>query len=377
MRSNFFHILAYCLLITSCSVSKHLQKTENAALIRGKTGIGENYISYLFNNNKKIIFTDSKDIYPFQGGYTVSTDGYNTTAIDITGKRLFDYKIPGVYVWFYSEGYFTRFDEKKDGGSYYVDFKNKRINLQAARPVKNGYCAQYNLENKKMYYQSPNGKCLKTKNGDIYYSEYCGDFSNGYAVVGENDLYGIINISAEEIVNKNFSFIGNLKYEYATASIKGTEEKYKYKINPEYGLIDMRGNWIVEPNYYQIMAISSENAVIKTTPNNNKENCGWGVINSESKTIMYYEKIIDLQSDFESGEIFFNNTAIFSYPKYSNTYGLINAQGNIVLENICEKIEPFPDNGYWQVLINDKWMLFKEDEGILDPEKYLDFKSVK
>ena len=377
MRSNFFHILAYCLLITSCSVSKHLQKTENAALIRGKTGIGENYISYLFNNNKKIIFTDSKDIYPFQGGYTVSTDGYNTTAIDITGKRLFDYKIPGVYVWFYSEGYFTRFDEKKDGGSYYVNFKNKRINLQAARPVKNGYCAQYNLENKKMYYQSPNGKCLKTKNGDIYYSEYCGDFSAGYAVIGENDIYGIIDISAEEIVNKNFSFIGNLKYEYATASIKGTEEKYKYKINPEYGLIDMRGNWIVEPNYYQIMAISSENAVIKTTPNNNKENCGWAVINLESKTIMYYEKIIDLQSDFESGEIFFDKSAIFCYSNNFDKFGIINDEGKIILNAICEKIEPFPDNGYWQVLINDEWMLFKEDEGILDPEKYLDFGRVK
>ena len=364
-------------MITSCSVSKHLQKTENAALIRGKTGIGENYISYLFNNNKKIIFTDSKDIYPFQGGYTVSTDGYNTTAIDITGKRLFDYKILGVYVWFYSEGYFTRFDEKKDGGSYYVDFKNKRINLQAARPVKNGYCAQYNLENKKMYYQSPNGKCLKTKNGDIYYSEYCGDFSAGYAVIGENDIYGIIDISAEEIVNKNFSFIGNLKYEYATASIKGTEEKYKYKINPEYGLIDMRGNWIVEPNYYQIMAISSENAVIKTTPNNNKENCGWAVINLESKTIMYYEKIIDLQSDFESGEIFFDKSAIFCYSNNFGKFGIINDEGKIILNAICEKIEPFPDNGYWQVLINDKWMLFKEDEGILDPEKYLDFGRVK
>ncbi len=377
MKSNFFHILTYCLLITSCSVSKHPQKTENAALIRGKTGSGENYISYLFNNNKKIIFTDSKDIYPFQGGYTVSTDGYNTTAIDITGKRLFDYKILGVYIWFYSEGYFTRFDEKKDGGSYYVNFKNKRINLQTARPVKNGYCAQYNLENKKMYYQSPNGKCLKTKNGDIYYSKYCGDFSDRYAVVGENDLYGIINVSAEEIVNKNFSFIGNLKYECATASIKGTEEKYKYKTNPEYGLIDMHGNWIVEPNYYQIMAISSENAVIKTTSNNNKENYGWGIINLKSKIIMYYEKSIDLQRDFESGEIFFNDTAIFSYQKYSSTYGLIDTRGNIVLENICEKIEPFPDNGYWQVLINDKWMLFKEGEGVLDPEEYLDFRSIK
>ena len=226
-----------------------------------------------------------------------------------------------------------------------------------------------------MYYTSPKGKYLKTKNGDVYYSQYCGDFSDGYAVVGENDLYGIINVSAEEIVNKNFSFIGNLKYEYATASIKGT--KKKYRTAPEYGLIDMHGNWIVEPNYYQIMAISSENAVIKTTANNNKENYGWGMINLKSKIIMYYEKSIDLQRDFESGEIFFNDTAIFSYQKYSSTYGLIDTRGNIVLENICEKIEPFPDNGYWQVLINDKWMLFKEGEGVLDPEEYLDFRSIK
>ena len=364
------------MFITSCFVFKHSQKNENDALIRGKTGSGEDYVSYLFDSDKKIIFTASKDIYPFQGGYTVASDGYNTIALDNHGNELFRYKIFPVYVWFYSEGYFTRFDEKKDGGSYYVNFKNKRINLQAAHPVKNGYCAQYNLKNKKMYYQSPKGKCLKTKNGDIYYSEYCGDFSNGYAVVGENDLYGIINISAEEIVNKNFSFIGNLKYEYATASIKGTEEKYKYRTDPKYGLIDMHGNWIIEPDYYQVTAVSSESAVIKTT-SNNKENCGWAVIHLKDKTVTYYEKTIDLQSDFESGEIFFDKSAIFCYSNNFGKFGIINDEGKIILNAICEKIEPFPDNGYWQVLINDKWMLFKEDEGILDPEKYLDFGKVK
>ena len=377
MRNKFFYILTYCLFITSCFVFNHSQKNENAALIRGKTGSGEDYISYLFDNDKKIIFTASKDIYPFQGGYTVASDGYNTIALDNHGNELFRYKIFPVYVWFYSEGYFTRFDEKKDGGSYYVNFKNKRINLQAAHPVKNGFCVLYTSDNKMMYYTSPEGKCLKTKNGDIYYSEYCGDFSNGYAVVGENDLYGIINISAEEIVNKNFSFIGNLKYEYATASIKGTEEKYKHRTDPEYGLIDMHGNWIIEPDYYQVTAVSSESAVIKTTSNNNKENCGWAVIHLKDKTVTYYEKTIDLQSDFESGEIFFDKSAIFCYSNNFDKFGIINDEGKIILNAICEKIEPFPDNGYWQVLINDKWMLFKEDEGILDPEKYLDFGKVK
>lgn len=77
----------------------------------------------------------------------------------------------------------------------------------------------------------------------------------------------------------------------------------------------------------------------------------------------------------------FSTNSEFDYLVYFDTsnekYGFINSTGKIILNAICEKIEPFPDNGYWQVLINDKWMLFKEDEGILDPEKYLDFGKVK
>ena len=77
----------------------------------------------------------------------------------------------------------------------------------------------------------------------------------------------------------------------------------------------------------------------------------------------------------------FSTNSEFDYLVYFDTsnekYGFINSKGKIILNAICEKIEPFPDNGYWQVLINDKWMLFKEDEGILDPEKYLGFGRVK
>ena len=371
---KIFTFISIVLLFISC---KFLNPANmDAKISRFKIGNSDGYDGVgFFDDNKKVLYFANGELYPFLNNYTVLQNNENLTVIDSKGKKLFTYKTDPHMGWSYSEGFFSSFWEHDWVDVY--NAKGKIINLRTARPVKNGFCVLYNSDNKMMYYTSPKGKYLKTKNGDVYYSQYCGDFSDGYAVVGENDLYGIINVSAEEIVNKNFSFIGNLKYECATASIKGTEEKYKYKTNPEYGLIDMLGNWIVDPNYYQIMAISSENAVIKTTSNNNKENYGWGIINLKSKIIMYYEKTINLQSDFESGEIFFNDTAIFSYQKYSSTYGLINARGNIVLENICEKIEPFPDNGYWQVLINDKWMLFKEGEGVLDPEEYLDFRSIK
>ena len=74
----------------------------------------------------------------------------------------------------------------------------------------------------------------------------------------------------------------------------------------------------------------------------------------------------------------FSTNSEFDYLVYFDTnnekYGFIDSTGKIILNALCEKIEPFPDNGYWQVRINDKWMLFKEGEGVLDPEEYLDFR---
>ena len=77
----------------------------------------------------------------------------------------------------------------------------------------------------------------------------------------------------------------------------------------------------------------------------------------------------------------FSTNSEFDYLVYFDTnnekYGFIDSTGKIILNALCEKIEPFPDNGYWQVRINDKWMLFKEGEGVLDPEEYLDFRRIK
>ena len=371
---KIFTFISIVLLFISC---KFLNPANmDAKISRFKIGNSDGYDGVgFFDDNKKVLYFANGELYPFLNNYTVLQNNENLTVIDSKGKKLFTYKTDPHMGWSYSEGFFSSFWEHDWVDVY--NAKGKIINLRTARPVKNGYCAQYNLKNKKMYYQSPNGKCLKTKNGDIYYSEYCGDFSDRYAVVGENDLYGIINVSAEEIVKKEYSFLGNLKYDYATASLKGNRSTYRFKTKPIFGLIDMNGKWILEPKYYEAIAINKFQAVVKTTSTDNKTDYGWCIINLSDGTKFSFDTKTDLVRDFGSGEIFFNDMAIFSYQKYSSTYGLIDTRGNIVLENICEKIEPFPDNGYWQVLINDKWMLFKESEGVLDPEEYLDFRSIK
>lgn len=45
----------------------------------------------------------------------------------------------------------------------------------------------------------------------------------------------------------------------------------------------------------------------------------------------------------------------------STKYGLMNTQGDFVLNAISEKILPNPDNGYWQVLVNRSKFKFFQD----------------
>lgn len=68
---------------------------------------------------------------------------------------------------------------------------------------------------------------------------------------------------------------------------------------------------------------------------------------------------------------------ILFYDLAEKKYGFINTECDIVLKPVCERIESNPDNGFYQVLINGNWMLFKENEGVLDPKKYLDFNCIQ
>lgn len=38
-----------------------------------------------------------------------------------------------------------------------------------------------------MYYKSINGQELRQQNKEIYYSEFCDDFYEGFAIVGSNE----------------------------------------------------------------------------------------------------------------------------------------------------------------------------------------------
>lgn len=368
MKKTNLILIVLALLLVSCNNIK-LADADNK-VSRFKVGTSTEYEVGFFDESKQVVFLSEGILYPFKNGYTVLQNEENMTLITSQGKVLFKYKTDPTMRWSYSEGYFSSYWTNEDHVVVY-GLDGKRTKIQTSRPIKNGFYATYNADSKKMYYKSITGKELRQQNNEIYYSDFCDDFYDGFAIVSSNNQYGIINLSAEEVVEKKFLFIGNLKYGYAIASKECGREEYKNKTKPLFGVIDMNGSWVVAPNYYEAMAVSHDKAVIKSTSFDNQQDCGWGIYNFSSGAMLILEKNIDLQIDCESNEIFFDEAAIFCFTDNCDKYGIINSNGNILLEPICSKIEPFPDNGFWRVLVDNKWMLFKEDEGLINPEEYL------
>lgn len=368
MKKEIIISIIFMLFLISCKSIKSSNIDNNIA--RFKVGSSTEFNVGFFDENKQILFLSEGTLYPFNTGYTVLQNGTDMSVITSQGKVLFNYKTDPSMSWSYSEGFFSSYWSDANKVDVY-NSNGKKTKINSSHPVKNGFYVTYNSDNKKMYYKSVTGKKLYTKNNDVYYSDYCDNFNDGFAIVGSNDQYGIINLAAEEIIEKKYLFLGNLKYGYVTASNKSGKKEYKNKTKPAFGIINMNENWIVNPQYYEAIVISPEEAVIKKTSFDNMQDCGWEIYNFNTGKTFTFKKNIDLQIDYESNEIFFDNAAIFCYNNNNEKYGIISSDGNILLDSICSIIEPNPDNGFWQVLINNKWLLFKEGEGLINPEEYL------
>ena len=139
-------------------------------------------------------------------------------------------------------------------------------------------------------------------------------------------------------------------------------------------MLDYNNNWIIEPKYNYILPIT-DNIVALWIVKENSEY--WALYNISTKE---FNKIDSNYTLIDNINLFNkNNTEDFLsfYDFNTEKYGFINSNGDIILNSICSKIEPNPDNGYWRVLVDNKWMLFKEDQGLIDPDEYLDFSKVK
>lgn len=376
-------IVFFIILLNFCSCNKkiisNVTDINNLNITRfsmtdKKTG--KRY-SGIFNEKKEVLFFDEGIIYPFKGGFSyIHKNARSNTAIDITGKTYTTFELSEVYDSFYGYGIYSSYDYNKDF-SYLIDKNGNKIKEKNIIDISEQI--KIIKKNKKMtYYNIANNSYLK--NNQLY--DICYNFLNGVAKVGIQKpnqsiynvsyLYGLIDKNGNILLPCEFTYLDYNYPKYVIVSKTCDDPIWERK--PEFGMLDYNNNWIIEPKYNYILPIT-DNIVALWIVKENSEY--WALYNISTKE---FNKIDSNYTLIDNINLFNkNNTEDFLsfYDFNTEKYGFINSNGDIILNSICSKIEPNPDNGYWRVLVDNKWMLFKEDQGLIDPDEYLDFSKVK
>lgn len=376
-------ILFFIILLNFCSCNKkiisNVTEINNLNITRfsmtdEKTG--KRY-SGIFNEKKEVLFFDEGIIYPFKGGFSyIHKNARSNTALDINGEIYTTFELSEVYDSFYGYGIYSSYDYNKDF-SYLIDKNGNKIKEKNIIDISEQI--KIIKKNKKMtYYNIANNSYLK--NNQLY--DICYNFLNGVAKVGRQKpnqsiynvsyLYGLIDKNGNTLLPCEFTYLDYNYPKYVIVSKTCDDPIWERK--PEFGMIDYNNNWIIEPKYNYILPIT-DNIVALWIVKENSEY--WALYNISTKE---FNKIDSNYTLIDNINLFNkNNTKDFLsfYDFNTEKYGFINSNGDIILNSICSKIEPNPDNGYWQVLIDNRWMLFKAEEGIINPEEYLDFSKIK
>lgn len=376
-------IFFFIILLNFCSCNKkiisNVTDINNLNITRfsmtdKKTG--KRY-SGIFNEKKEVLFFDEGIIYPFKGGFSyIHKNARSNTALDIKGKIYTTFELSEVYDSFYGYGIYSSYDYNKDF-SYLIDKNGNKIKEKNIIDISEQI--KIIKKNKKMtYYNIANNSYLK--NNQLY--DICYNFLNGVAKVGIQKpnqsiynvsyLYGLIDKNGNILLPCEFTYLDYNYPKYVIVSKTCDDPIWERK--PEFGMLDYNNNWIIEPKYNYILPIT-DNIVALWIVKENSEY--WALYNISTKE---FNKIDSNYTLIDNINLFNkNNTEDFLsfYDFNTEKYGFINSNGDIILNSICSKIEPNPDNGYWRVLVDNKWMLFKEDQGLIDPDEYLDFSKVK
>lgn len=346
------------------------------------------YIAGLFDENLKVVYLGKEvdGILPFHEGYCIAIKSpekgtmMQISAIDNTGKKLFSYETNYIYEINYRNGYFGRSDD------FDLDSNGQEVTIAIFH---DGLSLTF-FDGNLCGYIKEDGTLLKNKSGKIIKEKYCDRyFYNGFAVIGDNykDIYGLINKNGEEILPKEYSYLSKVEFGNVVASKR---KNWIYK-SPDFGLLSLNGDWIIEDKYYNFFQLSEELVAVVVTP---LENCKYYETYEKSINFIPKIKIVNLKSNVEN--IIYENIVIddnnYHYFKCFNDgvavffralgtnkvgFGLISYEGKIILNPEYDTIDYYPDNGYWQVKKDGKWYLFKEGKGLFDPMIYLNFSEVQ
>jgi hypothetical protein len=199
------------------------------------------------------------------------------------------------------------------------------------------------------------------------------------AVVAQHQgKWGVLNLAGDTLSEFEYDFIGSFNHQQPAIRIKGKTYDYidskgkvkialnydvdnttsvyasfkdgfaKYKYKSKFGLIDTAGNRIAPAVYSEIGLYKGSGAIPVS------KNGKWGFVSVDAK--------MQIDFKFDYAYPFEGNDAIV---QYKQLYGMIDGEGNWILENNFEEIQRI-DSSIVKAKQNGKWGLY-QNKNVLSP----------
>ncbi len=179
------------------------------------------------------------------------------------------------------------------------------------------------------------------KNGEKMFGEeydYCMPFSENRAFVCVGNEWHIINENGQRVGELSFG-----PYDKTVPAVF-SEDRAVVASDGKYGMVDLDGQYVVEPKYEQISGIAEGGAVFK-------QNGLYGYMNLDGS--------IMIMPRYESLSSFKNGLAVFSL---DHKYGVVDRAATVVVKAEYEKITLL-DNGLIRIHLSEKDYIYADKYG--------------
>lgn len=336
----------------------------------GKALVGfEDKTGYITKNAEFLYLGNLKDAFPFENGMAIIENENGMAAIDYKGDFILGFE--------YDELNYPKNNlilaEKEELYGYF----NKSGELQ----IPFGYSLAFHFEGDYAIVKNDSAYSLINQKGELvfpYVFERIYSPVDSAVVAQYQGKWGVMNLAGDTLSEFEYDFIGSFNNQQPAIRIKGKSYDYidakgkvkialnydvdnttsvyasfkdgfaKYKYKSKFGLIDTAGNRIAPAVYSEIGLYNGSGAIPVS------KNGKWGYVSLDNK--MQIDFKYDYAYPFEG------NDAIV---QYKQLYGMIDGEGNWILENSFEEIQRI-DSSIVKAKQNGRWGLYQY-KNVLSP----------
>ncbi len=221
--------------------------------LEGLARVEKNNLQGLVNSKgEEILEKKYQRIFEIENGYIVAFDGNQNQIFNYKGEVEFQGKDDYFHIGPYSDGLFT-VSKKDENNNIKVGYMEKSGKLI----IEPEYSRAYNFIDGKALVQKDdeNFKIIDKNNKlvrEIDYKEVGQSKKDGiYLFKGENDLYGLLDHKGDIIIENKFTSIEDIEEDYILVNMSKGKEK-------EYGIVNKKGDYIIEAKYKDIKLLGQD-----------------------------------------------------------------------------------------------------------------------